>query len=428
MRARPTTRGGRAASSTLGGPHGRGGLRQRGVHPAPRIAYPHAPGMNTTRSDPPQAATGRTGWLLARLGLSVGVLIALLVPLELIARSRYAERYDHLSLQASEHRPPPAPTQSVTLMDLVQASRFPDMVYELRPSVQARFKSVPYRSNALGMRDAEVSPGKPTDVLRIAFLGDSFTFGWGVEVAQGYADLLEGLLQQRLEAAGDTRRVEVLNFGVPGYNTATEVACLEHKALPLKPDLILLQYFYNDAYLPNFLMPERPRPVSYLVEWVKDAMGLRQPPGSDLVDAGAEGPLVDWRRDPSRVPPELAYMVGTPGIERALQRLVELAGQAGVRVGVVMISLPGPGVVADPSRPVELPAGDQEVRALCGRLGLPVISTLEPTVTLLRASGGTSLDLVLSDKDWHPNPKGHRFFAGLIADGLCDAGLFPPGN
>jgi lysophospholipase L1-like esterase len=275
------------------------------------------------------------------------------------------------------------------------------------------------------MRDAEVSPGKPDDVLRIAFLGDSFTFAWGVEVAQGYADLLEGLLQQRLAAAGDNRRVEVLNFGVPGYNTATEVACLEHKALALKPDLILLQYFFNDAYLPNFLMPERPRPPSYLVEWVKDAMGLRMPPGGELLNPGAEGPLVDWRRDPSRVPPELAYMVGSPGIERALRRLVELAGQAGVRVGVVMISLPGRAVIVDSTRPVELTAADQEVRALCEHLALPVICTLEPTVELLRASGGTPLDLVLSEKDWHPNVKGHRFFAQLIADGICDAGLFP---
>jgi hypothetical protein len=46
-------------------------------------------------------------------------------------------------------------------------------------------------------------------------------------------------------------------------------------------------------------------------------------------------------------------------------------------------------------------------------------------VELLRASGGTPLDLVLSEKDWHPNVKGHRFFAQLIADGICDAGLFP---
>jgi hypothetical protein len=380
--------------------------------------------MKAVGMDPARVPAGRVRIVLARAALFVGVTVVLLVPLELVARARYAGRYDRLSQQDAELRPLPGANEPVQLLDLVQPARWPDLVYELRPSQQARFQGVPYRSNSLGMRDAEVDPAKPEGVLRIAFLGDSFTFAWGVEVQQGYADLLEGLLQERLAAAGDGRRVEVLNFGVPGYNTATEVACLEHKALALQPDLVLLQTYDNDAYLPNFLMPERPRPASYLVEWVRDALGLRVPPGRQL-EAGKEGPLADWRRDPARVPPELAYMVGTEGISRALTRLRDVTRRAGIGVGVFMISVPGPRVLADASLPVVLRPFDQELFAVCEQLGLPVILTLEPLAERLRASGGTMLDLILSERDWHPNAEGHRFYAHLIADGVWRAGLIP---
>jgi hypothetical protein len=39
---------------------------------------------------------------------------------------------------------------------------------------------------------------------------------------------------------------EVLNMGVGGYSTADEALILEYKAMPLRPRLVLVQYFLND--------------------------------------------------------------------------------------------------------------------------------------------------------------------------------------
>jgi hypothetical protein len=45
---------------------------------------------------------------------------------------------------------------------------------------------------------------------------------------------------------------------VPGYNMAQELEVLRAKALPFKPDLIVLQYCINDEHLSNYIQPKYP--------------------------------------------------------------------------------------------------------------------------------------------------------------------------
>ena len=114
--------------------------------------------------------------------------------------------------------------------------------FELRPGGVARAE-VEYRVNDLGLRGPETTIEKPPGVRRIAVLGDSIAFGYWVSDEQGFARQLEALLGGAAPAGG---RVEVLNFGVPGYNLEQEIEALRSKALAFSPDLVVELFCLND--------------------------------------------------------------------------------------------------------------------------------------------------------------------------------------
>jgi lysophospholipase L1-like esterase len=120
----------------------------------------------------------------------------------------------------------------------VRRSADPRLQFELKPgsTVQAE---VEYRINAFGMRNPEVSETKAPGVRRIAVLGDSIAFGYWVSEADAFPRRLERLL----DGGG---RVEVLNFGVPGYNLDQEIEMLRVRALRFSPDLVLVAFCLND--------------------------------------------------------------------------------------------------------------------------------------------------------------------------------------
>jgi lysophospholipase L1-like esterase len=124
----------------------------------------------------------------------------------------------------------------------VRRSDNPRLRFELRPGGVARAE-VEYRVNQLGLRGPETTIEKPPGVRRVAVLGDSIAFGYWVSDEQGLARQLETLLNGPGGGAG---RVEVLNFGVPGYNLEQEIEALRAKALPLSPDLVILLFCLND--------------------------------------------------------------------------------------------------------------------------------------------------------------------------------------
>lgn len=97
------------------------------------------------------------------------------------------------------------------------------------------------RTNAMGIRaDREFSFAKPDGVFRIVGLGDSFTFGYGVEVEDTYLARLERSLRQI------PVRAEVINLGVSGAGTAEELIMLNEVGLRFEPDLVVVAYYRND--------------------------------------------------------------------------------------------------------------------------------------------------------------------------------------
>jgi lysophospholipase L1-like esterase len=77
--------------------------------------------------------------------------------------------------------------------------------------------------------------------LRIATLGDSSTFGWGVDYEHTFQAQLEARLQQRGVSA------EVSNLGMPGFTSRHGLAVQRYYAADLDPDIVILSFGANDG-------------------------------------------------------------------------------------------------------------------------------------------------------------------------------------
>lgn len=87
---------------------------------------------------------------------------------------------------------------------------------------------------------------KPSGVFRIAFLGDSFTFGEGVKFEDTYPEKVSQLLNQKYDA-GSGKVFESYNFGVSACNTFQELFLLKHIVMSTRPDMVVIGYTLNDA-------------------------------------------------------------------------------------------------------------------------------------------------------------------------------------
>jgi lysophospholipase L1-like esterase len=125
--------------------------------------------------------------------------------------------------------------------DIKVRSANPEIGHEHRPDRNGIYMGVPVATNALGLRDREITLAKEPGVTRVLMLGDSLTFGWGVALEDTPAKILERKL------ARDGKRIEVINAGVGNYNTSMEVAYFLDKGRKLAPDIVVLNYFINDA-------------------------------------------------------------------------------------------------------------------------------------------------------------------------------------
>lgn len=116
--------------------------------------------------------------------------------------------------------------------------------------------------NSHGYRGPEFSLSKPEGNCRIMIIGDSFTFGMGVNSEDTYAKQLESLLKRQ------GKDCEVINCGVIGYLMWQNYEVLRHKAPQLKPDLIILGVFLNDIWVATPPYSDNPdwKPVNPFAE------------------------------------------------------------------------------------------------------------------------------------------------------------------
>lgn len=90
-----------------------------------------------------------------------------------------------------------------------------------------------FRHNRHGFRDQEIRLKRGR---RLAFVGDSFVWGYDANDGERFSDRLRDRWPQG----------EVLNLGVSGYGTDQELLLLQRFADELQPDVVILIYSGND--------------------------------------------------------------------------------------------------------------------------------------------------------------------------------------
>lgn len=298
--------------------------------------------------------------------------------------------------------------------------------------------------NAAGLRGAEVE-AKRARRPRVLAIGDSFTFGMGVEDGETFA----ALLPAELAKAGV--EAEALNGGLPGTGIPDLVDWLERHGQALRPDLVVLAVFVgndltdalpgrDEIEIRDGRVGPRGAPAglrawlhrrSHLFLLVKNA--LSQPATMPLrraVGLGEPYRLRTLRREfavYSKTPgDELA--AATAATDEALGRLAELAGERGFRLAAMLI--PGE-VQVDAARwrasletlgldPATVdPAAPTRVFAdlLAGR-GIPWLD-LTGAIAAVRAARAR----IYYREDRHWTPAGHALAAAELAAFLARQGL-----
>jgi hypothetical protein len=117
--------------------------------------------------------------------------------------------------------------------------------WKMKPNINEKIdlvdvEGIPVRSNSAGFWDKEFVLQKPLGRCRIAFLGDSLTWGMGAREEERFTNLL----------AIANPDWESLNFGIPGYGTDQSLLVWQHIAHHYQPDLVILTIYQND-YVDN---------------------------------------------------------------------------------------------------------------------------------------------------------------------------------
>jgi hypothetical protein len=112
-----------------------------------------------------------------------------------------------------------------------------------------------YSINGIGFRGADIR-FHPAGARKIAVVGDSFTFGTGVNDDEIFTHLLDGRAPQS---------ERVYNFAVPGFSTDQELLLIERDVLPVNPTtVIVVVYLFNDLFdnqLPAALQVRHQKPM-----------------------------------------------------------------------------------------------------------------------------------------------------------------------
>lgn len=324
-----------------------------------------------------------------------------------------------------------------------------EVLWECDPILNFRLKSdllVDGRPlNRAGFRSREFD-AKPEGTFRILALGDSCTFGIIsapervlAYVPEPYPQRLERLAAERLGASP----VEVLNAGVPGYNSYQGLLLLRTRLRGLDPDLITVRYGWNDHFISG------PREVTssyrardgafaaavetFLLRTALYPFTRRLAFELHALRAGPEAPPA--------LPTEWTPSVPLEDYRRNLRRIVELGREQGARVWLLTAphafvtdalhasSEELPMSVANllafnalPSfeRLIEIhDAYNDATRAVGAELSVPVVDM----DAVYRAHAGEPLFLPTDVP--HPTQEGHALEAETLYERLLAEGLLP---
>ena len=396
-----------------------------------------------TPATPPPATRPHArlrAWLM-RAGAVVLGLLAALAMLELglrVTLLRYAERIDRFRAHFAHEW-----GGELSLVHFVRPSADTDRVYEMIPGAHGTFAGAPLRINPTGFRDADHPVEKPPGTRRVAVLGDSVAFGWGVPAEQRFSDVLAHLLNtddapttptttdtDDTATTGGTHATaasaaawQVLNFAVPGYNSTMELATLRAVVMAHAPDVVVVSVIANDDELPNFVRLEPEvwsLRRSFIAEAVRDRM-VGRPIGDTarlaaggVVEAGGAGHGRHVRGfRPELVPPEYRHLMGMDNARAALAGIARTCREAGIPVVALFFS-PHLGGDDDAAPPRDLVPWIAAARDA----GMTLCDPSPALRRYLRQHGLTTNALRSTPDDMHPNARAHAIIARTLRETL----------
>ena len=102
-----------------------------------------------------------------------------------------------------------------------------------------------FNINNDGFRGPEIMQETSNQAYRIFVIGGSTTWGLYVSDQHTISTYLQENLNQNVK-----KRVEVINAGVPGYNSNDELNLIKNKIVNYNPELIIIYDGINDIWLP----------------------------------------------------------------------------------------------------------------------------------------------------------------------------------
>ena len=133
----------------------------------------------------------------------------------------------------------------------------PELGWKLTSGARDEYAGIRIEVNAKGLRGPELDYARRPDGLRILWLGDSVTFGHGIEAVEALFPWRVGaLLSERLD-----RPLETVDAGVGGYAPWQERVWLEREGWRYQPDLVVVAFVLNDLTEP-FALARRGRRLS----------------------------------------------------------------------------------------------------------------------------------------------------------------------
>ena len=216
-------------------------------------------------SRPTTRSASRRRWLFVPILALFGTLAALVV-FELVLRAVDPNYYGEIDARQRF---------IVGIRDETPPGRRPLTSFYMKPGADVEFLGARFEINANGYRTPVRPTTKPADTYRIAVVGDSVAFGWGIPEPDCFPRLLETLLNARERPFGRAK-VEVLNFSGPGRGLGDYYIVLEDEALRYDPDLVLVPFIFNDVPLEAVDTGKEPPPLPRTPpQWLASSYAVR---------------------------------------------------------------------------------------------------------------------------------------------------------
>jgi hypothetical protein len=134
----------------------------------------------------------------------------------------------------------PAPTRFIYPQEMYDFDA--ELGHALRPGQTAYTHDRLVLINSLGFRGTEITPDPAPGTLRVLALGDSQTFGNGLDLSETWPQQLEHVLQ-----AASGSGWQVINAGIPGTDTWQHEILLRRLLAAIHPHAVVLALYVNDV-------------------------------------------------------------------------------------------------------------------------------------------------------------------------------------